>query len=93
MALAAGAAMYAFWPIVKLTRGWNDFSFLYAAGRTWLAGFSPYDFDRWNVEWAAVRPIANVVEPMAFVYPRIGARSRFSWPCCHGPWPRGSGTP
>ena len=61
--------MYAFWPIIKLTRGWNDFSFLYAAGRTWLAGLSPYDFDRWNVEWAAVRPIQVVTEPTPFVYP------------------------
>jgi hypothetical protein len=67
--LAAAAAMYAFWPIAKLTRGWNDFSFLYAAGRTWLAGLSPYDFDHWNVEWAAVRPIQIVTEPTPFVYP------------------------
>jgi hypothetical protein len=69
MTLVAAAAMYAFWPIAKFPRGWNDTSFLYAAGRTWLNGFSPYDFARWNVEWAAVRPIADIVQPMPFVYP------------------------
>ncbi len=67
--LAAAAAMYAFWPLVHFTRGWNDFSFLYAAGRNWVAGLSPYDFDRWSIEWAKVRPIQVVTEPTPFVYP------------------------
>lgn len=69
IALAAGAAIYAFWPVARLTSGWNDSSFLYAAGRTWTTGFSPYDFERWNAEWTAVRPITEVAQPMPFVYP------------------------
>jgi hypothetical protein len=69
IALTAGAAIYAFWPVARLASGWNDSSFLYAAGRTWITGFSPYDFQRWNAEWTAVRPIAEVGQPMPFVYP------------------------
>lgn len=91
MGLATIACLYAFWPIGTLIRGWNDSSFLYAAGRTWLSGFSPYDFERWNAEWAAVRPIADIVQPMPFVYPPhwgpIGALlAMVPWPVASRLW-------
>jgi hypothetical protein len=67
--VTTAAALYAFWPIATLARGWNDFSFVYAAGQTWLSGFSPYDFDRWRAEWDRVRPIMDIAQPMPYVYP------------------------
>ena len=85
MLLTAVAAFYAFSPLYKLVRGWNDSSFLYAAGRTWVTGFSPYEFDRWNAEWTIVRPIADIVQPMPFVYPPHWAP--IAAPLALLPWP------
>ena len=91
LVVATAAALYAFWPISTLTRGWNDFSFLYAAGRTWLSGFSPYDFDRWRAEWDQVRPIMNIAQPMPFVYPPhwgpvAAALALLPWPVASHAW-------
>jgi hypothetical protein len=69
VALVVVASAYAFASLRSRVRPWSDFAFVYAAGRSWLKGFSPYDFDRWNAEWAAVRPPETVVsQPMPFMY-------------------------
>jgi hypothetical protein len=70
LALGVVACAYVGLPLRARVRGWNDFAFVFAAGKTWLAGFSPYDFDRWNAEWAAIRPRETIVsQPMPFMYP------------------------
>ena len=70
VALVIVSVVYAFWWIPTRVRPWNDFAFVYAAGRSWLAGVSPYNFDRWNAEWAAIRPPeTHVAQPMPFMYP------------------------
>jgi len=69
-ALFSVALVYAFWWLPHTVRPWNDFAFVYAAGRSWLGGFSPYDYERWNAEWVAIRPSWTVVsQPMPFMYP------------------------
>jgi hypothetical protein len=68
--LMAVALAYAFWSLHARVRPWNDFAFVYAAGRTWLEGLSPYDFDRWDAQWVAIRPADTVVsQPMSYMYP------------------------
>src|SRR5690348_14713609 len=69
-ALVAISLLYAVIPLVDAVRPWNDFAFVYAAGRTWVKGLSPYDFERWNAEWVAIRPPdTEVSQPMPFMYP------------------------
>jgi hypothetical protein len=55
-ALLAGSFFYLFWSLKDLLRHWNDFGFIYTAGRTWLAGESPYDFPAWQSHWREIRP-------------------------------------
>jgi hypothetical protein len=70
VALVVVGGAFAFWPLHVAVRQWDDFAFVCAAGRTWLKGGSPYDFARWNAEWATIRPAGTLVsQPMPFVYP------------------------
>ncbi|MFT3928573.1 MAG: glycosyltransferase family 87 protein [Myxococcales bacterium] len=65
------SALYSLWPLRELVRGANDFAFVYAAGRAWAHGFSPYDIPRWHAEWAFVVPswAHGQPPPGPFVYP------------------------
>jgi hypothetical protein len=70
LGLVALSLLYALIPLVDAVRPWNDFAFVAAAGRTWLKGLSPYDFERWNAEWVAIRPRdTHVAQRMPFMYP------------------------
>ena len=86
------AVGYAFWPLHVRVRPWSDFGFIYAAGRTWLKGGSPYDFPTWNAEWAAIRPPSVVVsQPMPYMYPPHWAplavlAASLPWPVASRAW-------
>jgi hypothetical protein len=88
----AVACFYVLFPLRVRVRGWNDFAFVYAAGKTWLSGRSPYDFERWNAQWAAIRPPETVVsQPMPFMYPPHWAPLAFAlaglpWPVASRIW-------
>jgi hypothetical protein len=92
LAMFFAAACYAFWSLRAPIRPWNDFAFVYAAGRSWLGGFSPYEFDRWNAEWAAVRPPeTHVAQPMPFMYlphwaPLAVTLGSLPWPVATRVW-------
>lgn len=65
-----GGAWYALRPLAVPVRNWNDFAFVYAAGRAWSRGLSPYDVERWRAQWVAIRP-AFLPEPptQPYLYP------------------------
>jgi hypothetical protein len=90
--LGAVAGVYAFSCLRVQVRPWNDFAFIYSAGRTWLQGVSPYDFERWNAEWVRIRPPATVVsQPMPFMYPPhwaplAMALAALPWPLASRVW-------
>ena len=46
--------LHAMWPLREVVRGWNDFAWIYVAGRSWWEGSSPYDFPRWAELWYQV---------------------------------------
>ena len=72
IALVAAAAAYAIWPLRALVRGWNDFAFVYAAGRAWLKGLSPYDVAAWRAQWSVITPSflsGTAPFPQPFIYP------------------------
>ena len=71
LALAALANLHAMWPLKDLVRHWNDFAFVFAAGRTWLKGGSPYDVALWRSQWADIYPSFAGLTP-----PVLGAPSQ-----------------
>jgi hypothetical protein len=92
IALLCAGLVYSFWCLKDRVRPWNDFAFIYAAGRCWLQGISPYDFDRWNAEWVAIRPPeTEVSQPMPFMYPPqwapvAGTLALLPWPAASRLW-------
>lgn len=89
--LLTASLAYALAPLVQF-RPWSDVSFVAAAGRTWLKGISPYQFEHWNLEWEAIRPRAwPISQPMPFVYPPYWAPiavvlGALPWPLASGLW-------
>jgi hypothetical protein len=72
--IALAALLYLLWPLRHGMRGWNDFAFIYAAGRSWIHGHSPYDIPQYREEWIAVRPIfwnqdEGIAPTQPFFYP------------------------
>jgi hypothetical protein len=67
-------------------RGWNDFAFVYASGRSWIEGQSPYDVERWRQHWVAIQPSFLTGPPTApYLYPPHWAV--FAAPLALLPWP------
>jgi hypothetical protein len=72
LSMLVGAAIHTLLPLRHLQRGWNDFAFIYAAGRTWLHGLSPFDVDAYGPQWSAVTPShfeGVAPKPLTYMYP------------------------
>src|SRR5262245_12946800 len=91
-ALVSASLIYAFLTLRTRIRPWNDFAFVYAAGRTWIEGSYPYDFETWDAEWGAIRPPdTEVSQPMPFMYPPYWAPlaiaiATLPWPVASRLW-------
>src|SRR5687767_9223577 len=61
---------YLVWPLREPQRAWNDFAWIYVAGRAWWEGVSPYDFPRWADIWVRV-PVTFSSDPITqpYMYP------------------------
>jgi hypothetical protein len=91
--LLAGAFIYLFWPLHVLSRGWNDFAWVYAAGRNWDAGFSPYDIAKWRTQWSVIVPsfADGHAQTQPFMYPPhwapiAAALALLPWPIAMRIW-------
>ncbi len=69
-ALLAAVVIHTLWPLHRSHREWNDFFWVYVAGRTWWEGISPYDFPRWAAMWQSLPDSFSPGLPsQPFVYP------------------------
>jgi hypothetical protein len=67
--LAILVTAYDLVPLRHALREWNDFAFVFAAGRVWLEGGSPYDVPLWQSQWADITPSFVGLEPGQGVAP------------------------
>ncbi len=85
-ALVAAGAWYSVAPLRAAIRGWNDFAFVYAAGRAWSHGRSAYDVLSWRAEWSSIRPsFLSAAPSQPFLYPPYWAL--LAVPLSFLPWP------
>jgi hypothetical protein len=94
LTLLVGAATYTLLPLRHVQRGWNDFAFIYVAGRAWVKGLSPFDVDAYRPLWSAVTPSSfEGVWPqgLTYMYPPHFALlavplSLLGWPAAARVW-------